>query len=618
MPCNGAIIANAVLYKGWDTFSTKRRLSMSKTGIFALLFLFSASFSQEAIRFQIPTDSSGTIAPVVLPQKPDTMQKLGAASNRPLNLAELSAKDTAGFETYSRRIALVQDSISAEYRTIEAVKERTKSLMPALEPKGEFEPTADYETRRDKWHKELAEKTERDTKSHTTRLAELERAKKKIEANQTSLYSSVSIKSSPEAASVWIGKEEIGATPADYGFLIPGTVKISIRKEGYNPWDTAFQAVPGAKFKVNAVLEEKSIFSTENEIDFVKILSKDTTVEGYRSRIETIEARKAQVDEEIKKIIEGFSAKYPPLEPQKPGESADAFRRRHEVWSKEGMRQVAELQRKHGVYKQKLERSIEVLNDYIIVTQSTVVNEPSFSAKIQLGAYDADKRQFELTAEDSASGKSPFYFRGWVFVPLDTAKLINRASPGFVASLQYINFPFEAEARNVNLAMAKLLLSRNGLDFKVEGSFDEIMRYKSEAGYGAWKIRADSLLSGRLKSQGLDYAYAMGKAAAKDATAGKSEDSGDGLGWRGWTRIATYTLAAGCAGAAVFKHLKAEKYKDKISDLDNNPPNEAGYAGWRGNYVNYADRVENNEKQRLIYGIGAGVLALGGTVTFFF
>ncbi len=148
---------------------------MSKTGFLAFLLTVSAAFSQEPIRFQIPTDSSGAV---------DTVQKLGVAGNRPLNLAELSAKDTASFETYSRRIALVQDSISAEYKAIEAAKKKTESTMPKQEPKGEFESTVEYEAREAKWRKELAERTERDTKSHTACLAELEKAKKKIEGNQ--------------------------------------------------------------------------------------------------------------------------------------------------------------------------------------------------------------------------------------------------------------------------------------------------------------------------------------------------------------------------------------------------------------------------------------------------
>ena len=476
--------------------SMNNALKRIATGTFALLFLASAAISQEAIRFQIPTDASGELVPVTLPQKPDTVQKLGAASNRPLNLAELSAKDTASFETYSRRLALVQDSISATYRTIESVKKNTESYMPKLEPKGEFEKQPEYEARSSNWYKELFDRTERDTKSHTTRLAELEKAKKKIEENQVSLYSSVNIKSSPEAASIWIGKEEIGATPADFGFLIPGTVKINIRKEGYNSWDTTFQATPGAKYKISAVLEEKSIFSAENEIDFAKILTKDATVKDYQARIRTIEDRKVQVGEEIKKILEDFASKYPPLEPQKPSETHDDFNKRRDIWAKEGTRQVAELQKKHEVYKQKLERSIAVLKDYIIFTQSTIVNEPSFGAKIEIGAYDADREQFELLAQDTASEKSPFLFKGKVGVPRDTAKSINRAAPGFVANLQFINFPFETEAGNVNLAMSKLLLSKSGLDLKVEGSFSEIERYKELDGYEAWKLRKDALLSG--------------------------------------------------------------------------------------------------------------------------
>lgn len=213
--------------------------------ILPVLLAVSVIFSQEAIKFQIPTDSSGAPAPVALPPKPDTVQKLGVTGNLPLNLAELSARDTASFETYSRRLSLVRDSISALHRTIDAVQRKTLSTMPELEPKGEFEKQAEYDARKSKWNGELHDRAERDTKSHTMRLAELEKAKKKIEENQVSMYSSVSIKSSPESASIWIGKEEIGATPAEFNYLIPGTVKINIRKEGYNPWDTTFIASAG-------------------------------------------------------------------------------------------------------------------------------------------------------------------------------------------------------------------------------------------------------------------------------------------------------------------------------------------------------------------------------------
>ncbi|MDR1830343.1 MAG: PEGA domain-containing protein [Candidatus Fibromonas sp.] len=605
--------------KGKYANPAQRKPGIRELGCLALLFSVSVAFSQEAIKFQIPTDSAGTPVPVALPQKPDTVQKLGVVSNLPLNLVELSIKDTAGFETYTRRLALLQDSISATYRAIDHVKKNTVSFMPPLEPKGEFEKQAEYEARKDKWDKELFDRTERDTKSHAMRLADLQKAKKKIEENQASLYSSVNIKSSPESASIWIGKEEIGATPADYDLLIPGTVKISVRKEGYNPWDTTFQAVPGAKFKIYAALEEKSIFSTENEIDFVKTLSKNTTVEGYEARIKIIEARKVQVGEEIKKILEDFASSYPALEPQKPDETPEAFNKRRDIWTKEGMRQVAEFQKKHDVYRQKLDRSIAVLKDYIIITQSTIISEPSLGTKIELGSYDAEKEQFELVAQDSASEKSPFLFKGHVGVPRDTAKSMDRSVPGFVANLQFINYPFKTDSLNVNLGMSKLLLSKSGLDLKVEGSFGEIERYKSVEGYDVWKLHADSLLSGSLKSQGFDYNYAMGKAAVKEvADKDKGKEEGSGLGWRGWTRIVTFTAAVALGGLAVYNHVDAQDNKKEMDKLKDNMPDLAGIESWTKKFDGYAKDKKDSEDQRLIFGIGAGVFALGGVATFFF
>jgi len=576
-----------------------------------ILLVVSTVFSQEAIKFQIPTDSSGALIPVVLPTKPDTIQKLGIASNRPLNLAELSVKDTASFETYSRRLSLVQDSISASNRLIESVKKNTLSFMPELEPKSEFEKQAEYDARKAKWDKELYDRTERDTKSLSIRLAELEKAKKKIEENQVSLYSSVNIKSVPENASIWIGVDEIGTTPAEYNYLIPDIVKISIRKEGYNSWDTTF-AVPsggGGKHKISVVLEEKSIFSTENEINFGKLLSKDTTVEGYESRIGIIKARKIQVGEEIKKILEDFANSYPPLEAQKPDETPDAFNKRRDSWTREGMRQVAEFQKKHKNYEQKLDYSIDVLNDYIISTESTIISEPSFGATIELGSYDADKEQFELTAQDSSSGKSPFYFKGYVGIPRDTAKVMDRAVPGFVTSLQYINFPFKTDSANVNLAMSKLLLSRNGLDLKVDGSFGEIERYKSQAGYDVWKLHADSLLSGSLKPKGLTWPPPPPPPPPSPP-----------FNWCMFTRVVAFTATAVLGGFAVYKHIEAQDKIDKMKklkkDLPSTDPDEE--KEWKVKYNEAKDSAEKNEFQRNIFGGIAGAFAVGGIVTFFF
>ncbi|MDR0518403.1 MAG: PEGA domain-containing protein [Fibromonadaceae bacterium] len=599
-------------------------MSISKISSFLpILFLAFAVYSQEGIKFQIPTDESGAPAPAAVPAKQEP-QKLGVATGRPLNLAELTAKDTAGFETYSKRHALVQDSMSAIYRQIESIKANSRSFMPKLEPKSEFEKQAEFDSRQSKWNSELAQRVERDTKSLSLRLSELEKAKTKILENQASLYGSLEIKSIPSSASIYVGKDEIGATPAEYSLLIPGEAKISVRKEGYDQWDTVLQVASGAKFKLNVALEEKSIFSKENEINFSKLLSKDTTVLGYSARIERVKARKVEIDGEIRQLLEGFSNSYPPLEPQRQGESPESFANRHKAWTNEGMRQYGELQRKHKAYSDRLARSAETLSDYIIATQSTMIAEAAVSAKTELGAYDAEKETFELLAQDSSSSKSPFYFRGRVGVPVAVAKELNRAAPGFAIGLQYINYPFQLDSGSVNLAMSKLQLSLNGKQLDVQGSFGEIKRYAPMEGYNEWKAHADSLLSGKLKPRGLDYAYAMGKNAAKDA-AKKEESSepGEGLDWRGWTGIIAFTAAAACGTMAVVKHFDAKKYKDDINDINKTrPTTKDEYSLWYlANYNGLAKDVKgikDNESSRNNFGIGAGVFAIAGALTFVF
>jgi hypothetical protein len=581
--------------------------------VLCVAFSFAQEQPQEGIKFQIPTDESGAPAPVVVPAKPDTVQKLGLAKNMPLNLAVLSAKDTASFETYSKRYAIVQDSISAIYRQMEHVRKNTHSYMPVLEPKGEFEKQAEFDARESKWNMELGQRIEKDTKSLTVRLAELERAKTKIQENQASLYGSVEIKSNPPAVSIWVGREEIGTTPAEYNLLIPGDIKITMRKEGYIQWDTTLKVAPGAKLKLNVQLNEKSIFSPEGELDFNKLLSKDTIIQGYLARAEVIKARKVQVAEELKQILADFSNKYPALEPQKPDETPDAFNKRKEAWTREGMRQYTELQKKAQNYNDKLDRSVQVLNDHIVGVQSSVLNEMLMAPKVELGAYDAERETFEITAQDTASTRSPFTFKGKVGIPLNTAKALNRSAPGFAGVLHFINYPFGTGSEDVNLAMSKLQLSKDGQDLKTEGVFGEIERYKSIEGYNVWKVRADSLLSGTLKSQGLDYAYAMGRAAAKDATAQADEsESSGGLGWRGWTRIVTFTAAATLVTLGVLKNFEMEDKKDESDEL------RVAYPVDEEKFEKTQKQFKDAKSQRnMFFGI-AGGCAFVGILTFVF
>ena len=584
---------------------------MNRAALFLILFALSFASAQEgAIKFQIPQDS----IPAAPPPQP---LKLG-----PLNLAELSAKDTASFETYTKRRILVQDSITWVHREIENSKKRTQSQMPALEPKGEYEKQAEFDARKAKWEKELGEKTLRDSKPFTDRLAELEAAKKKIDNNRTSLYCSAEIKTSPEGALIYFNKEKIGASPTEYNIALPGYTVISIQKDGYEPWDTTLTLQPAQKLKINVALQEKSIFSKEGEIDFPKILAKDTTVEGYRARMGRVTARIRQIDGEIKTIIENFSSTYPALEPQRQQEPEQDFEHRKTAWHNEGIRQVGVLRYKHEAYRNQLVRSLKVLEDNITANELKLMTETPPNARITLGAYDVEKEVFEITVEDTANAKTPFHFSGMAGIPRDTAKVMNRSTDGFIVGVSYINYPFVSEDSSFNLALKELFLSRKAVPLKVNGVFKPIARFEEMEGYGTWRAHADSLLSGALKVQGLDLDYALKGDKAKEAAGAAA--SGGKLGWRGWTRILAFTAAAVCGTLAVVKHLNVGKYEKRFNDINRTRPEltdpaddvwyDKNYDSLKDNF----DKIKDNESYRNIYGAIAGVFAVAGGLTYAF
>lgn len=208
-----------------------------------------------------PTPEPAPIAaPVAPPPAPATPPPAAA----PLNLSALTAKDSERFEDYSKRYALIEDSISATRKAIEAARKKAEAELPPLKPKDEFEKQAEYDVRISKWNAEVSARAEKDTKALSARLAELEKAKSKIRENQASFYASVEIKSEPPAAA-WINEEAI-ATPAEYKSLVPGTVKIRLQKEGYNTWETTFQVAPKAKLKLYVALEKKKNWRNSRSI----------------------------------------------------------------------------------------------------------------------------------------------------------------------------------------------------------------------------------------------------------------------------------------------------------------------------------------------------------------
>jgi hypothetical protein len=607
---------------------------MKKVPLFLALSLLSFIFAQEGtIRIKIPLDSTGMLIPT--PSRSEMPpQKLGLSSNRQLNLAELSAKDTASFETYTRRLALVQDSINATQKEIDNSKKRTAAQMPPLEPKGEYEKQSEFDERKAKRERELGERMMRDYKPFAERLSELEKAKKKIEDNRSSLYCSVEIKTNLPA-SIVLNNEEIGTSPAKFDRVLPGNTVIKLLKDKYEPWDTTLTLQPAQKLKLNVTLQEKSIFSKEDEINFSKIIARDTTIQGYRARMEKVKARIKQVDGEIKIILEDFSKTYPPLEPKKAEETAQDFERRQVIWRDEGIRQAGVLKYKHETYTNQLVRSLNALENNIVATESQLIAETPPNARITLGAYDVEREIFEFEAQDTSKVKSPFIFAGKVGIPRDTAKVMNRSTDGFLVGVSYLNYPFVSRDSSFNLAMKDLALSRKAVSLRVEsGSFKPLSRFELMEGYGKWRAHADSLLNGALRTNScLDLDYVIGKkkcegfSTAATATAepptqsGSSSGLGLGFGWRTWTRIFTFTAATVLGIVAVNKHLDSVNNADlankETTKMQNNP-NDINYSIWEENQRRYQNRSNDSEKEKVNFSIGAGIFAIAGGLTFVF
>jgi len=667
-------------------FNLLYSIIMKKVPLILVLSMLSLGFAQEgAIKFQISLDSTGmlipapprtapppvapppkaasptaapapaapqpaavpapTAAPVVAPSKAATPpakqpevqpQKTALSSSKSqiLNLAELSVKDTASFETYSWRRALVQDSIAAMQREIENSKKRTSSQFPPLEPKGEYEKQAEFDARRDKRDRELGERMLRDYKPYSDRLAELERAKKKIEDNQSSLYCTVEIKTNPAQASIFLNKDEIGASPIEYNIALPGLTVISVQKEKYEPWDTTLTLQPAQKIKLNLTLQEKSIFSKEGEINFQKIIARDTTVRGYRLRMNRVKARIKQIDSEIKVILEDFGRTYPPLEPKRPDETMQDFERRQTTWREDGIRQAGLLRYKHEAYTNQLVRTLNVLENNIIATESQLIAETPANAQITLGAYDVEREIFELDIQDTTNAKTPFHFVGIVGIPRDTAKAMNRSTDGFLIGINFLNYPFVYKDSSYNLAMKGLSLSRKATSLRVNGSFKPISKFEFMEGYMVpWRSHADSLLGGELKVNScLDLDYIMGKKGCGKSTDVAAPTSPilpvQNLGWRGWTRIGTFTAAAIFGAVAVKKQMDVLHYADEANAIKPNlppmpDPASNDYISWYddSNVAEHRTHTENYNKSlssRNIFGAFAGVFALGGILTFVF
>ena len=568
--------------------------------------------AEEGLKFAVPDSVAPVTAKtnndtVVIQKTPEQVLPIEIPAqqtipSKNLDLDRLTARDTESFDVYSERIALVNDSINKELAAVDFMTEKVISRIVPITPKGEFEKQAVFEKRKTEWEKGKTEAIQVACKPLNERLTELNKAKKKLEDIQVSMLGTIEIQTEPSGASITLGEEKNGISPVTIQGIIPGKITARISKNNFNPLDTVIDLKPGNKLSLFFALSEKNLFSMKDEINLIKILTKDSnTILIYQKRIERIRNRQKQVDGEIKIILAKFPDTFPRLAPQKAGETTDQFNARKERWTKDGLKQYNILKSKYMTYRARLDRAVEVLKDYITQIEAATVLETPKTATIALGEYDSEKERFALQVTDTSGSKTPFMFFGTVAMPIATAKTINHNVTDFSLAVLHLNYPFMTDSGNVNLAVSKVDLMYHSKPVIVSGSFKEVPKYMSMPGYPQWKSHADSLLNGTLKVQNLDASYAIQWNPPQ-----QTDDENKFWGWRGWSRVVLFTASAVFGGMAIYENHEAS---DKAENA--HPTTEAQAKNIRSD-------IQDHDDMRDVMIVCAGVSVGLGLITFAF
>jgi len=328
------------------------------------------------------------------------------------------------------------------------------------------------------------------------------------------------------------------------------------------------------------------------------ILQKSGNIEKYRERINKLTDKISTGTIRIDKLS-GLFAKL-------------------ELDNADGETLAAHWLAKKQAYISRLEKARELMRDYIIQEQSKILTTEKQKFDMSLGAYNADKEEFEFSVNDAQSQTVPFDFSGVIKMQAHQARETNRQTDNFAASVSYVNYPFIVDGNNLYPGVKKINVFYKEQELVSAGSFKAIPGLNQHSGFIEWVTYTDSLLTGKLAPRNLDSLYAMGKSAAAIATATAKNESGSPF----WTkktafRIAMFGLSAASVGLGVWQNSevssKDKKMKNKYFQALNSPSAET-YAAFQKS----VDDVKTSENLRTGFYIGAGVFGAAGIASFFF
>lgn len=340
--------------------------------------------------------------------------------------------------------------------------------------------------------------------------------------------------------------------------------------------------------------------------EWAGILKRDTTIEGYESRMARLAGRSHDMKrktEQVSEIVAGMGLSKSDLET---------------------------LDRKNRIYLARLDRARELMQDYILQERAQVLGTERKKVNMSLGTYDIEKQEHELNMNDITSPTVPFDYVGKVKIPPQQAQEIDRKTDDFTVSIDYINFPFILDGKKLFPGAKKANVYYKDREFPNTGTFRKLSIFETAPGYAEWAMHADSLISGKLVPRKLDSLYAMKRELPKTAKAGKQKAPKEAAGGTWWDRNKNivrgtfFVLAAAGTGVGIWQNSEAVSKKKDLEILFD-AAEAAVIAGERQNYsakgkeyTEAYNNLRNTETLRNGLYIGAGVFGSVGVVTLFF
>lgn len=277
------------------------------------------------------------------------------------------------------------------------------------------------------------------------------------------------------------------------------------------------------------------------------------------------------------------------------------------------------VDKKNRIYLARLERARELMRDYILQEQAKVLSTERKKFNMAFGAYNPEKEEFQINMNDIYSQTVPFDYVGFIKVSPAEAQVIDRKTDDFLASIDYINFPFVVNGQKLYPGTKKAEIYYKDKAVKNIGIFRNVPGFENLNGYTEWAVKADSLISGKLVAKKLDSSYAMKSVLPKAQS--------EGTWWsrnKNFVRVTFFVLAAAGAGVGVWQNIEANKVSKDVKELGHKAY-DAGANDDKINYYSFSERYEAGKKNvhkhenlRNGFYIGAGVFGAAGILSLAF